>query len=203
VAWKRSKRLALASAALVSLAIAPGAQAATLRTGDIIVADVDAVGGDGAVIKVNPRTGEQSVVASNATSALDLFQAPIGIAIDRKGTIFVADNDAFAPDAGADGGVIRVNPRTGELTPLVDGTEPGAVIDEPDGLAFSPKGFLAVADFDAGADATGALVKVTPRTGTESLIADPAARPDSSALGSRLVSSARFRSAASSSSPTA
>jgi RTX calcium-binding nonapeptide repeat (4 copies) len=84
----------------------------------------------------------------------------------------VADNNALAPDAGSDGALIKVNPRTGEQRVFVDGTAPGALIDEPDGLTFAPQGFLAVADFEAGEGQEGALIRVNPRTGAETLIAD-------------------------------
>ena len=121
---------------------------------------------------MDARTHRQSVLSSNEVSSLDLFRDPLGIAIDRRGRVVVADNNAFAPDLGSDGGLILVDPRTGEESVLVDGTAPGALIDEPDGLAFSPAGFLGVADFDAGSGHDGALIKVDPRTGAQSLIAD-------------------------------
>jgi DNA-binding beta-propeller fold protein YncE len=76
--------------------------------GKLVVADLGEPNRkDGAVIRVDPLTGLQSLVSSGGE-----FFDPAGIAVAPDGQIYVVDNRA--PDN--DGAVIRVDPRTGAQT---------------------------------------------------------------------------------------
>src|SRR4051794_6768173 len=108
---RTSIRRGVLLALTIAAAIPAGAAAAP---GDILVADRDALGGGGAVIRVDPQTGARSVVSSNdaqfgGTSFADAF----GIALAADGGIVVADPNAFS---GNSGGLISVNPDTGQKT---------------------------------------------------------------------------------------
>jgi DNA-binding beta-propeller fold protein YncE len=95
------------------IAPVPPAAAVTLQPGDILVADRDSTDGSGAVIKVDPITGRQSLVSSNATSGgPDLFSQPQEIAVSASGRILVTD---LTSEEGS-GAVIVVDPATGEQT---------------------------------------------------------------------------------------
>jgi DNA-binding beta-propeller fold protein YncE len=122
--------LALLVAALGSPAFAQG----TLTPGDIYVADPSAASGSGAVIRIHPINGAQTLVSSGG-----LFSDPVGIAISQAGEIYVVDSTAF----GGNGGVIRVNPTTGAQTPVSSGGR----FEDPTGIAIAANGDLLVSDF--------------------------------------------------------
>ena len=81
--------------------------------GDILVADmgspclVSRCGNDGRIIRVDPITGRQTLLASGAP-LLD----PAGIAVAPNGAMYVAENCA----ADDDGAVIRIDPASGAQT---------------------------------------------------------------------------------------
>src|SRR5262249_2388462 len=87
-------------------------------TGNLVVADSDAFPlsgcntGCGAVIRVDPVTGAQTVVSSGG-----FFVNPVGIALEADGNILVGDPDAL----GGGGAIIRVNPATGAQTVISSG----------------------------------------------------------------------------------
>ena len=116
----------------------------SLQPGDIVVADPNAFGGTGGLIDVNPdERGPGRPISSNATSAQDLFPDPTGVAFVSDGTFAVADPLAF----GGTGGLIRVDPDTGQQTPLSNNTVSSAnLFVDPVGVAVDPIGRLIVAD---------------------------------------------------------
>ena len=73
-------------------------------------------GGCGGVIRVDARSGTQTMVSAGGS-----FVIPLGIAVEADGNILVADSDAF----GGKGGVIRVDPATGEQTEVSTGKKFG------------------------------------------------------------------------------
>ncbi|MGH2715555.1 MAG: PKD domain-containing protein, partial [Thermoleophilaceae bacterium] len=132
--------------------------------GNLVVADLGVPNRkDGAVIRVDPLTGLQSLVSSGGG-----FFDPAGIAVARDGQLYVVDNRA--PDD--DGAVIRVDPRTGAQTLI---TERGA-LDLPFGIAVERGGGLVVAnrlkpgDVVSNCYAVGRLVRVDPLTGEQRVI---------------------------------
>jgi hypothetical protein len=139
--------------------------------GNLIVTDYAADGGDGAVFRVNPDTGERSVLSSNtAQPDDDEFATAEGVAIAPDRTIYVADSDAY----DGDGGVFRVNPDTGQRTMISNNDSPtvGTVPDyqTPVAIAIDDDGDLLVAERMSEGDDEGAVIRVDPDTGTRSLI---------------------------------
>jgi Ca2+-binding RTX toxin-like protein len=119
-------------ACALALVAAPVALAAP---GDVYVADRDAgPAGTGAVIKVDPASGAQQVVASGG-SLVD----PTGIAVDIRGfpghdTLLVADPEAL----GGTGALFRVDPENGNVQVISSGDR----FVDPTGVT----GFLTVSD---------------------------------------------------------
>jgi hypothetical protein len=60
--------------------------ALTLDPGDLLVVDHGAFGGGGGIIRVDPATGTQTVLASGG-----FFGDPLGIAIAADGDLLVVD----------------------------------------------------------------------------------------------------------------
>ncbi len=117
--------------------------------GNLIVANT----GAHTIVRIDPKTKSITVVAgqtgvsgdADGTVAEARFNAPVGVAVDEDGTIFVADtyNDR-----------IRVITREGQVRTLAGGKEPGfaddfataARFDTPCGIAIAPNAALLVAD---------------------------------------------------------
>ena len=105
--------------------------------GDILVADVDAFGGTGGVIRVDPASGTRTTLSANGAPAGGPdFAAPLGVAVEADGDILVADSDAL----GGTGGVIRVDPASGARTAVsANGAPPGGPdFADPLGVAVEP-----------------------------------------------------------------
>lgn len=106
-------------------------------SGTIYVADANAYGASGGIIKVNRNTGDQTKVSSGG-----YFVDPIGMVMDSDGSLLVADQTAFASVGVDTGGIIRVNPATGEQTVVCSGGN----FHEPTGIAIDPKGEIFISD---------------------------------------------------------
>ena len=135
--------------------------------GDLVVADLGVPNRkDGAVIRVDPLTGRQTLVSSGGE-----FFDPAGIAVAPGGQIYVVDNRA--PDN--DGAVIRVDPRTGAQTLVTERSSvPGRrELDLPFGVAIERDGNLVVSNRVSPASlpllcqALGKVVRVNPVTGNQ------------------------------------
>ncbi len=140
--------------------------------GNLIVTDYAADGGDGAVFRVNPYTGERTILSSNtAQPDDDEFATVEGVAIAPDRTIYVADSDAYTD---GDGGVFRVNPDTGQRTMISNNDSPtvGSVPDyqTPVAIAIDDNGDLLVAERMSEGDDEGAVIRVDPDTGARSLV---------------------------------
>lgn len=145
----------------------PG-QAATLAPGDILVADISALDGTGGIFKVDPLTGQQSAVASNAiNTGTDYFEDPTGVALDAAGQLLVSDYTPVDPN---DGRLIRVDPATGQQTLVSDNTISTAnLMRGPWSVAVEASGRVLVADF-----LSGNLIGVDPATGQQSVVSNNA-----------------------------
>src|SRR5438477_10299378 len=75
--------------------VAAGAIAAPFQTGDILYTD-----SFGAVLKINPATGERAIVARD-----DKLVQPFGIALEANGDVLVTDTGALA--------IVRIDSQTG------------------------------------------------------------------------------------------
>jgi DNA-binding beta-propeller fold protein YncE len=138
--------------------------------GNLVVADIGVPNRtDGAVIRVDPLTGRQSLVSSGGE-----FFDPAGIAVAPDGQIYVVDNRA--PDN--DGAVIRVDPRTGAQTLVTERSgEPGRrELDLPFGIAVERDGNLVVSNrvspgpIPVPCHALGKVVRVNPLTGVQDVV---------------------------------
>ena len=139
--------------------------------GTLLVADPDAFGGSGGVIRVDPQTGQQSPLSNNDISGPNLFADPVGIAIAGSGTILVTDSNA----SGGDGAVIRVE-ATGQQT-LVSNNQLSStdLLADPFGIAVERSGTLLVGDPSSPAPvsgSSGAVIAIDPSSGAQKLIAN-------------------------------
>src|SRR5262245_34163909 len=119
-----------------------------LNAGDILVTDVDPPGIGGRVVKTDPASGGQTLIATGGS-----FRAPAGLTLDGNGNIIVTD-------AGL-GGVIKVEPSTGAQTVVSSG---GNLV-APGGVAIDANGNLLISD--AGCRC---ILKVDPLTGAQSTL---------------------------------
>jgi Ca2+-binding RTX toxin-like protein len=158
----------LAAVAAV-FALTPALAVAQVGAGDVVVADPSAFGGEGGLIDVNPDTGAQSTLSNNAISVQDLFRDPSGVAFDpSSGSLIVADPGAF----GGSGGLIRVDPASGQQTPLSSNlTSFQKLFVDPVGVARSASGTLYVTDRSAFGG-SGGVIGVDPDTGQETPVAN-------------------------------
>ena len=115
------------------------------------------------ILRVDPETGEQSVV-----SAGGLFGNPQGFAIDANGDLYVADLGFEDDYESQPERIIHVDVETGEQTLISEG---GRLLTPVD-VAIAPDGDLLVADRDAPSRFTpsGAIVRVDRETGAQSIV---------------------------------
>jgi DNA-binding beta-propeller fold protein YncE len=140
--------------------------------GSLVVADLGVPNArDGAVIRVDPLTGVQSLVSSGGE-----FYDPAGIAVAPDGQLYVVDNRA--PDD--DGAVIKVDPRSGAQTLVTERSDlPGRdQLDLPFGIAIERDGSLVVSNrvspdrIPANCQPLGKVVRVNPVTGLQQEVAN-------------------------------
>jgi hypothetical protein len=135
---------------------------------DIYVSDLGGfVGGDNKIVKINPSSGAQELVAGGG---LLNAAAPVDLARAATGEIYVAMG-VFGPAA-----VLKVTPE-GAVSPLAT----GGLLSGPAGITFGRAGELIVADDD------GQLIKVDPVTGAQTLFLADA--PFTSPAGARRIES--------------
>ena len=156
---------ALASVALAAVFAAPSS-ALKLKAGDILVANPNTPD-VGDVLKIDPKTGQQTVVSDDSSPGTDHFAGAYDLVLDRFGRLFVVD---YRREGPGDGQVIRVNPATGAQTVASTGN----FFSEPIGLALAPNGKLLVVDDNASGDNTGALIEVNPTTGAQRVVSSNA-----------------------------
>lgn len=175
------------------------AVASSLSPGDILTANFF---GGGSIIRVDPITGAQAVVASGGN-----FRALSGIALDPSGAIFVTDliqdeiirvdpatgiqtvvaagNNLIFPvgiaiDAADDllvadrsaHEIIRINPITGEQVVVSAGGNLNGMSSGPDGIAIDAAGNIVVSSDRSGVPGFGIIVRVNPVTGAQTVISE-------------------------------
>jgi DNA-binding beta-propeller fold protein YncE len=151
---------------------------AVAADGSLLVADMGAFATstdrtpDGRIIRVDPVTGQQSLVTSG-----NMLVDPAGLAVAPDGLIYVVEN---VGTMGAPS-VVSVNPATGAQT-LV--TQDGQLC-YPFGIALHPNGSLLVTNYGDFSDGStvincahdfGSLVEIDPATGTQSILSRNAAQ---------------------------
>jgi len=129
------------------------------HSGDLLVTDSSASGGGGAVISVDRATGQESLISNDSISQTALFVNPFGIAIERGGTILVADPDSPAPVSGTNGAIIAVDPDTGAQKRITDNDHSkDGLFGDPLGVAIETPGTLLVANRAADPLANGMIL---------------------------------------------
>ena len=133
-----------------------------LNPGDILVVDnsytSDYTGGMGALFRVNPTTGERTILSDFSVGA-NQGCWPFGVAVERSGKILVVD-----PCANV---LFRVDPTTGSRTILSDfnvGANQGV---DPVDVAVESSGNILVVDATAKL-----LFRIDPITGERTVLSD-------------------------------
>jgi sugar lactone lactonase YvrE len=146
--------------------------------GSLLVADMGAFATstdrtpDGRIVRVDPVTGRQSLVTSG-----DNLVDPAALAIAPNGLIYVVEN------VGTSGGpsVVSVNPASGAQAVVAQGGQ----LCYPFGIAVEPSGSLVVTSYGDFTDGStvincahdfGALVRVDPATGAQTIVSRNAAQ---------------------------
>jgi DNA-binding beta-propeller fold protein YncE len=174
-----TRRQHLSALAVLAAALAIGAAPAAADPGDIVVADQDAFGDEGGLIRVDPESGIRTPLSSNGSpgSPAD-FASPRGIAFESDGDILVADIHAF----GGSGGIIRVDPETGIRTIVSSNTFPAGApyFENPSGIALEADGDILIGDVGCTLECfspappavrrAGAVIRVDPETGRRTLL---------------------------------
>ncbi len=167
---------AMGAAALVGPATAG---ALTLNTGDILVVDYDAFAStDGGVLKIDPRTGKQTVVSSNDQAvnqgSSEFFRDPWALTMTPDGRLLVTETTLGG--VASDRGVISIDPATGKQTVLSSNSQAINSTSDyfafPTGIVRLPSGELAIADGSAFTGNVGGVIGVDPRTGKQSVISN-------------------------------
>jgi hypothetical protein len=140
--------------------------------GSLLVADMGAYATpsdrtpDGRIIRVDPVSGQQSLVSSG-----NHLVDPAGLAVAPNGLIYVVENVGTAGQPG----VVAVNPATGAQTLVTQGGQ----LCYPFGIAVHPNGSVLVTNYGDFSDGTtvincvldfGALVQVEPGTGNQTVL---------------------------------
>ena len=165
--------LAIACALVLLVALPTSATAVVLKPGDVVATDLDAFGGgEGGVIRIDPATGQQTAISNNQISTANLFLNPIGLVFDSRGRILVVELDGV--DGSGDGGVVRVNPASGQQSAVssnvISSTD---LFEEPTGIGLDALGRILVADLESqGVGDTGALIRIDPATGQQTALSN-------------------------------
>src|SRR5262245_41609300 len=141
---------------------------------DVFVSDPGAFGGTGGIIRVDSTTGARTTVSENSSpSGGPAFVDPLGVVIAPNGDLLVADQNAFT---GAGGGVIRVNPSTGQRTTVSENASPagGPAFVDPFALTLAANGDILVSDQNAFGGG-GGVIRVDPATGVRTTVTENAA----------------------------
>jgi len=118
-------------------------------SGDLVVTDA----GLSAVVRVDPVTGDRTIVSDAGTGAGPALNYPPGIAVEASGDLVVIESSLNA--------VLRVDPVTGDRTIVSDaGTGAGPAFLSPVGIAVVATGDLVVTD-----PTLNVVLRVDPITG--------------------------------------
>ena len=157
---------------LTSLALPLPESHGLLSSGDILVTDEFESSPPGILFRVNPSTGERTILSDFS----DPTQGPIGdevgdLAIESSGNILVIDENA---GTGGNGVLFRIDPVTGVRTILSDFSDAGQGPLGPElvGVAVEASGSILVVDETAGTNDQGALFRVNPTTGVRTLLSN-------------------------------
>jgi streptogramin lyase len=115
--------------------------------------------GRAAVVRVDPATGDRTVVSDASTGSGLPFAFPIGIAVEATGALVVTDFGFRT--------VVQVDPATGNRTLVSGRGRGGGPLSHPRGILVEADGTLVVVD-----NALRAVLRVDPATGDRSIMSD-------------------------------
>ena len=138
-------------------------------TGAILVTDRSGIGPFGTLMRVNPVTGQRTVL-SDFSDPNDgpLGAFPVGLAVEASGSIIVSDIRA-----GTGLGLLfRVDPSTGQRTVVSDFNDPnqGELGANATGVTAERSGTILISD--GAARISGLLFRVDPTTGQRIVLSD-------------------------------
>jgi PKD domain len=150
------------------IALAPNGVLVVTDFGDLIVGgqpQVDCEPNDfGAVFRVNPGNGEQSVLSVNQVpSPGNLLRGVFGAAVEPGGGVLVVNQ------TGAQAAVAALNPANGQQTAVTPNSSTADAFELPQRVAVLPDGNLLVADYALN-DLEGGLVHVERSTGAARIL---------------------------------
>jgi len=132
---------------------------------------------EGAVIRVDGDTGEHLLISDNCTDGKVIFSADLeGVAIHNNGDIIVVGNkgkEYGCFDVPGQGYVLKVDAVTGIKELISDNcisTFP--LFNNINDILIDSNGDIIIVDEDAGNDGKGALIRVNPGTGEQTIISE-------------------------------
>jgi uncharacterized repeat protein (TIGR01451 family) len=136
---------------LASIFVSPTGVAVAPDGTVYVVDNTCCANGWGAIIRVDPVSGAQTILADAVTppASTNYLLSPWGITVARDGTIYVSDLLH---------GIIRVNPTTGQQTLISQ----GQLLNNPMGIAATADGNVFVADSACCNGSNGGIIKVDP-----------------------------------------
>ncbi len=146
---------------------------ADLGSGALVVADPNG-GTDarGALFRVDRSTGSRTLLSDLGDPLQGAVGSdPLAVAPEPGGDLLVVD-----PNAGGagHGRLLRVDAKSGRRGVLSDLMDPsqGTPIAQPGGIATEAAGTVLLISADRGIEARGALWRVSPKSGTRTLLSD-------------------------------
>ncbi|MGH3919141.1 MAG: hypothetical protein ACRDSG_08905 [Pseudonocardiaceae bacterium] len=130
-------------------------------SGTLLVADPFAVGDFGAVIRVDPATGEQFEFSLGEGSDTELPLRPMALAVDADGSILVLEQTG----GGVGGRVVRADAATGTRTLVSSGGD----FVSPTAVAVEADGSILVADANAFGGG-GGVIRINSATGEQTTV---------------------------------
>jgi sugar lactone lactonase YvrE len=128
--------------------------------GSLVVTDIDLR----AVVRVDPTSGDRTIISDNTTGTGPNLKVVWGIAVEADGSLVVTDSGLNALNA-----TVRVDPVSGDRTIVSDNTTgSGPSFGQgPFGIAVEANGSLVVTDQDLEA-----VVRVDPASGNRTIVSD-------------------------------
>ncbi len=124
--------------------------------GNLVVID----GGTHAVVRVDPATGDRTIISAATIGSGPDIAFPEDIAVEANGGLLVLNSDPPA--------VVRVNPISGDRTIVSNASAgSGPALELPNGIAIAADGSVALVDTDLAA-----VIRVDPVTGDRAIISE-------------------------------